>query len=79
MANPKINKPPRKKSGKGLPPVDEVTKNLSQPTNDKKANLNLYVPSNIKREYKAFCAELNRTMADVFSEMFDKYKEDMRR
>ena len=80
MAKPRISTPPSaKKKGKGLPPIEDTTNNLEQPTTDEKANLNLYVPAPLKREYKAFCAELNRTMADVFAEMFEKYKEDLRR
>lgn len=78
MSKIKINKPPRKSKG-NPPPENETTSNLDRPTTSEKENLNFKVPTEFKREFKAYCSENGVSMVWFLMEAYKRVKDEFRR
>ena len=76
---PTIKKPIKKK-GKGTPPTEQdTTLNLQKVSATDNVNLNFKVSPEFKKEFKAYCVENGYTMSFWIQEVFNRYKDEMRR
>lgn len=74
-------KPSMKPSSKGAPPTATtpspvVGNNTSKPESGEKVPLNFRVPAEIRREVRAFKAEHDMDMVDIFLEAWALYKRE---
>ena len=62
-------------SGKGQPPAEhEFQPNTQKPPSGTKAPLQLQVPPEVRRGVKAYAAEQDMTISDLFVRMWDEYR-----
>jgi hypothetical protein len=70
-----LKKPTIKKGTKGAPPpVQDVTPNVQKAPSGKKVQIPIQASPEFRREFKAYCAERDISMSDLFREMFEFWK-----
>lgn len=72
-----LQKPPRgsTKGTKGEPPAEpSATPNTQKAPSSGSVQLALQVPAETRRAFKAYCAERDITMSDVFLNMWEEYR-----
>ena len=72
-------KPPKKKSRKGLPPVElEASINLHTYDPDDLKPLNFKVPATFRKEYKSYATDNDMSMVELLQKSFEVYKQHKR-
>jgi hypothetical protein len=71
-----IVKPPRATNTKGEPPAPDssVTPNTQKAPSTGSLQLAVQVPAETRRAFKAYAAERDMSMSDLFIRMWDEYR-----
>ena len=80
MAKLNVKPPKRRRKGEPTPPVEsDSTRNLEKKNTGERENLNLKVPAEFKREFKAYCGENGFSMVWFLQEAYKRHKDEFRR
>lgn len=75
MNNPITNlQRPNRAAGKGEPPANPTVTNLHKPTSSAHVQMQFQVPPEIRRAFKAYAAENDTNMSELFVRMWDEFK-----
>ena len=74
----KMKKPTIRKGGtKGAPPAEAAaTPNVQKAPSGKKVQIPIQAEPELRRDYKAYCAERDISMSEQFQRMFEFWKEN---